>query len=162
MCQNLANLNLFTILLILILISRGHRWGRGYAYVSTGTKKFWSPDKRIKLRHGEQEEVWWSGTGRPVCAANHPGRTNNSLAIASHPKHPSTYMGTGEAPMPGRGASCDCPWKALYFPTLFVAMLAVLTNQVKGLNYTYWAYIPNPPLMRETGFLDRCDCTYIY
>lgn len=33
------------------------RWGRGYAYVSTGTKKFWVPDKRIKLRHGEQEEA---------------------------------------------------------------------------------------------------------
>ncbi|XP_070272334.1 thrombospondin type-1 domain-containing protein 8 isoform X1 [Myotis yumanensis] len=33
------------------------RWGRGYTYVSTGTKKFWIPDKRIKLRPGEQEEV---------------------------------------------------------------------------------------------------------
>ncbi|XP_070283037.1 endogenous retrovirus group K member 6 Env polyprotein-like [Myotis yumanensis] len=38
--------------------------------------------------------------------------------------------------------------------TLFVAMLAILTAQVKGLNYTYWAYIPNPPLMRGVSWTD--------
>lgn len=63
-------------------------------------------------------------------------------------------MGTGEAPMPGRGASCDCPWKALYSLYIVCRLLAVLTTQVKGLNYTYWAYIPNPPLMRGVSWTD--------
>ena len=37
--------------------------------------------------------------------------------------------------------------------TLFLAMLPVVTTMV-GANHTYWAYVPNPPLLRPITWED--------
>ena len=37
--------------------------------------------------------------------------------------------------------------------TLFLAMLPVVTTTV-GANHTYWAYVPNPPLLRPITWED--------
>lgn len=36
--------------------------------------------------------------------------------------------------------------------TLFLAMLAVISCQVTTANYTYWTYIPNPPLLQAISW----------
>ena len=45
---------------------------------------------------------------------------------------------------------------------LLLAMMAVVTSQVIGVsasNYTYWAYIPNPPLVRAVSWGNQ-KCRY--
>ena len=37
---------------------------------------------------------------------------------------------------------------------LFLAMLAVITTTVNADNYTYWAYIPHPPLNQGRNWYD--------
>ena len=41
----------------------------------------------------------------------------------------------------------------LTLATLFLAMLSVVTTKV-GANHTYWAYVPNPPLLRPIMWED--------
>ena len=41
----------------------------------------------------------------------------------------------------------------LTLATLFLAMLSVVTTTV-GANHTYWAYVPNPPLLRPIMWED--------
>ena len=37
--------------------------------------------------------------------------------------------------------------------TVFLTMLSVVTTTV-GANHTYWAYVPNPPLLRPVTWED--------
>ena len=43
--------------------------------------------------------------------------------------------------------------QSLTLATLFLAMLSVVTTKV-GANHTYWAYVPNPPLLRPIMWED--------
>ena len=50
--------------------------------------------------------------------------------------------------------------------TLFLAMLSVVTTTVSA-NHTYWAYVPNPPLLRPITWEDSSvpifinDCSWL-
>ena len=44
--------------------------------------------------------------------------------------------------------------------TLFLAMLSVVITMV-GANHTYWAYVPNPPLLRSTMWEDSSVPVFI-
>ena len=43
---------------------------------------------------------------------------------------------------------------------LFLAMLSVVITMV-GANHTYWAYVPNPPLLRSTMWEDSSVPVFI-
>ena len=50
--------------------------------------------------------------------------------------------------------------QSLNLDTLFLAMLSVATTTV-GANHTYWAHVPNPPLLRPIAWEDSSVPVFI-
>ena len=128
--------------------------GRGYALViADDGQHHWVPGRHVKEREAEAvvphpSSQRAAGDGDNKTDDQQPSRTGSKDQQSQ-----TAHVGSTEETDHWRGKLVKEQGQPLTSVTMFLAMLSVVTTMV-GDNHTYWAYVPNPPLLRPVTWED--------